>query len=89
MDFVKGQLVKSKAGRDRGEFFIVYEVVDEKNVLIVDGKIRKLEKPKLKKTMHLSRTTMKSNILDEIDIRDLSSQNRKVKRAIENLLCKK
>ncbi len=48
-----GQVVKSLAGRDEGKIFTIVEIVDEKYVKIVDGKLRKLEKPKLKKAMHL------------------------------------
>ena len=52
-DIVVGQLVKSKSGRDMMRLFLVYEVVDNEHVLLVDGKARKLEKPKLKKIKHL------------------------------------
>lgn len=48
-----GQVVKSKAGRDIGELFLVYKVLDENFVLIVNGKSRLLEKPKKKKIKHL------------------------------------
>lgn len=49
-----GQVVKSKAGRDKDKIFIVLDIVDERYVYIVDGNIRKLDKPKLKKIKHLS-----------------------------------
>lgn len=52
-DIVVGQLVKSKSGRDMMRLFLVYDVVDDGHVLLVDGKLRKLEKPKLKKIKHL------------------------------------
>lgn len=45
----KGQLVRSIAGHDKGEYFLVYQIIDDNFVLIVNGKTRKLEKPKLKK----------------------------------------
>ena len=47
-DIVVGQLVKSKSGRDMMRLFLVYDVVDDEHVLLVDGKLRRLEKPKLK-----------------------------------------
>jgi ribosomal protein L14E/L6E/L27E len=50
-----GQFVKSKAGRDKGNVLIVFGIVDEQNVLVVDGDLRKLEKPKKKKVKHLSK----------------------------------
>ena len=48
-----GQFVKSKAGRDKGHVMIVVGRVDEFHVLVADGDLRKLEKPKKKKVKHL------------------------------------
>lgn len=48
-----GQVVKSRAGRDNGRLFLVLNIVDEYNVQIVDGDLRKLNNPKLKKIKHL------------------------------------
>lgn len=48
-----GQVVKSKAGRDKGKIFVIIDVLDDKYVLIVDGDMRKLDKPKKKKIRHL------------------------------------
>ncbi|MDR7857649.1 KOW domain-containing RNA-binding protein [Tissierella sp.] len=48
-----GQVVKSRAGRDKGRIFLVINIIDEKNVLIVDGDLRKLDNPKQKKLKHL------------------------------------
>ena len=48
-----GQLVKSRAGRDKGIYFIVLKIIDEKHVLIVDGDARKLDNPKQKKIKHM------------------------------------
>ena len=46
--YSKGQVVFSKSGRDKGKAFIVYDY-NEEFVFIVDGVLRKLEKPKKKK----------------------------------------
>lgn len=51
-----GSVVYSRAGRDQGNFFMVYSIVDDSNVLIVDGDIRKLMRPKKKKIKHLKNT---------------------------------
>lgn len=48
-----GQVVKSRAGRDKGRIFLVYNVINSQNVLIVDGDLRKLDNPKQKKIKHL------------------------------------
>ncbi len=52
-DITIGQLVKSRAGRDKGNIFIVMDIIDDKHILIVDGDLRKLDKPKKKKVKHL------------------------------------
>jgi ribosomal protein L14E/L6E/L27E len=52
-DIAIGQVVKSRAGRDKGKVFLVLEVIDNQNVLIVDGNLRKLDNPKQKKLKHL------------------------------------
>lgn len=52
-DITIGQLVKSRAGRDKGNIFLVLDIIDDKYVLIVNGDLRKLDKPKKKKVKHL------------------------------------
>ena len=53
MSFRTADLVVSKKGRDQKRVFMIVETVSEDYVLIADGSLRKLEKPKLKKTKHL------------------------------------
>lgn len=48
-----GNVVLSKAGRDKGRYFVVTEVIDENYVKIADGDLRKAENAKLKKVKHL------------------------------------
>jgi len=52
-DLQIGQLVKSKAGRDKGKLFIIKEIINDKYVYIVDGELRKISNPKKKKVKHL------------------------------------
>ena len=52
-DLKKGQVVKSISGRDKGKVFLIFELVDDDMVTIVNGKLRGVEKPKLKKVKHL------------------------------------
>lgn len=51
-----GSIVFSKAGRDAGRFFIVTEILDDTYIHLVDGKLRKLQKPKKKKLKHIKAT---------------------------------
>lgn len=49
----QGQVVRSLAGRDKDRYFLVLKVVDQTYLLLVDGKLRKLAKPKKKKVQHV------------------------------------
>jgi len=55
MEFTIGQVVFSKAGRDKGDVFVVYDVNGE-YLYLVDGVGRPLERPKKKKKMHVQPT---------------------------------
>lgn len=63
-DITVGQVVKSRAGRDKGNIFLVLSILDESHVLIVDGDIRKLDTPKKKKVKHL---TVYNTVLKELE----------------------
>jgi len=48
-----GQVIKCTSGREVNRLFFIIKIVDDKYVLISDGKKRKLDRPKLKKVKHL------------------------------------
>ena len=48
-----GQIVHSKAGRDKGKYFIVVCIIDENFIMMADGNLRKIDNPKMKKVKHL------------------------------------
>ncbi len=52
-DLKIGQIVKSKAGRDKDRVFVISRILDEQHVLVCDGDLRKLSSPKKKKVKHL------------------------------------
>ena len=52
MDIGPGSIVYSKAGRDKGGYFVVMSV-DGEYINICDGKGRKTDKPKRKKIKHV------------------------------------
>lgn len=58
-----GQVVKSKAGRDKGKIFIIQDIVDDQYVMLCDGELRKVSKPKKKKVKHL---IIYNTVFDEI-----------------------
>lgn len=59
-----GQLVKSRAGRDLGCYYLVYKLEAPKKktgpiqVWLVDGRERTASRPKLKNPRHLQRTRL-------------------------------
>ena len=55
MNIQKGSIVRAKAGRDKGGFFVVLSVSNG-YALIADGKRRRLEQPKKKNLLHLAAT---------------------------------
>ena len=61
-----GQVVRSKAGRDKSKVFIVIDVVDDLYVLVVDGDYRRLDNPKKKKIRHL---IVYKSVIEEIQNR--------------------
>ena len=62
-EFKNGSVVLSKAGHDNGDYFVIVEIVNDDYVKIVDGKLRLLAKPKLKKIKHLHPLDL---VLDEV-----------------------
>jgi len=51
-----GRIAVSSAGRDTGRVFVIKQVVDTYYVYIVDGDLRKMDRPKKKKLKHLKLT---------------------------------
>ncbi|MCT4634337.1 MAG: KOW domain-containing RNA-binding protein [Firmicutes bacterium] len=84
-DFELGQYVFSKAGRDSGRPFIVIKVVDENFLMIVDGDLRKVDNPKLKKVKHLRMIDDVSLIVKDKIIKGEKISNALVRREIDKL----
>lgn len=77
-----GEFAKSKAGHDKDEIFIIINIEGE-YVFLVDGKSRKMEKPKRKKKKHIQVINtvdeeLQNKLNDNILIRDED-----IKRAIK------
>lgn len=54
-DIKIGQLVISKAGRDKGDYFLVIDVAGD-YAYLVNGKSRRIDQPKKKKIKHIQPT---------------------------------
>ncbi len=59
-----GTVVRSKAGRDKGDLFIVLRTEDN-YAYIANGILRKVERPKKKKLMHLQPSGYVSPLIAE------------------------
>lgn len=77
MDIIKGSIVRAKAGRDKGGYFVVTDICDEKRVMICDGKRRKVTSPKCKNIIHLEPTSV---VLNEF------TTNRQIKNYLKSFM---
>lgn len=73
MEFVRGLVVRSLAGRDKGGFFLVLSA-DRNGIVVCDGKRRPLENPKRKNPKHLAAT---NTVLDSM------KTNREIRMALK------
>lgn len=68
-----GRVVISKAGRDAGNLYIIIEQIDDSYVLLADGRLKTIEKPKKKKLKHLKQTgVLNSELIPSIVSKDLN-----------------
>ena len=65
MTISTGSVVRAKAGRDKGKYFVVVFAESDEYVLICDGKRRKVDKPKRKKRKHLAETGKTATLIRE------------------------
>ena len=79
-----GSIVLSLAGRDKGNYFVVTDITDN-FAYIVDGKIHKVENPKLKKLKHMSVQDYKVEDLTNKIKNKSKITNQEVKKALKKL----
>lgn len=80
-----GQIVFSKCGRDRGKPFIIVSI-EEEYVCLVDGNLRKVDNPKLKKKKHIEATLTTNEWIKQKIIEENRLTNSDVRRALEEYL---
>ena len=76
MDIVRGTVVRSRAGHDKGSFLAVL-TFDGKYALTADGKTRSLASPKKKNAIHLAPT---ATVLGEGEMESDSELRKALKR---------
>ena len=77
MEYVRGQVLVSVAGHDKGELLTVTGF-DGKRVFVADGKGRGLENPKAKNPKHVSKTQF---VLDEHSM----ATNRSIRKQLNKI----
>ena len=73
--------MRSKAGRDKGDFFIVLSA-DGDYVYLANGELRKVDKPKKKKLKHLQGTEQVSEFIINKLSQGLKVTNSEVRKAL-------
>ena len=77
-----GRLVLSKAGHDKGSALVIVGVDDDGHVLLSDGKLRTIEKPKRKKLRHIAVQSAFSNELHHKLVSGSPIQNAELRKFI-------
>ena len=80
-----GWIVRSEAGRDKGEVFCVVGV-DGERLLLADGKRRKADKPKAKKLGHVTVLSDHQSMFDHPTIEKLRQGQTLTNKALRRAL---
>ena len=75
-EIILGQVVRSIAGRDKGKFMVVVNLLPENMLSLADGDLRRVEKNKAKKVKHVAKTNF---VIEEIN--EKLSKGKKVNNA--------
>lgn len=65
VESVIGRFAWSIAGRDKGRLFVITALADDNHVMVADGDIRRVDKPKKKKLKHLAMTGETAEVIAE------------------------
>ena len=85
-DELTGRLVFSKSGRDKGTAYILVGISRQGFFLLADGKLRKIEKPKLKNPKHVQLTNRSDQMICEQLKHGRNPENYVIQNAIGQLL---
>jgi len=84
-----GRIVYSKAGRDKDKYFMILDVLNEEFVYLVDGDLRRLERPKKKKIKHLIFTDKICDEVKDIILKGKRLNDATVRKAISQKIANK
>lgn len=86
MNIKPGDIVYSKAGRDKDKPFVVVSEENGGFALIADGALRKTDKPKKKKIKHLKTTDKNSELIANKLLSGFKVTNRELKKALSEFI---
>ena len=77
-----GQIVRSKAGRDKDRWMLVVGI-DGDYVLLADGDLRKISKKKKKKIKHITKTQTVITSIQKDILSNKKIQNAEIRKILE------
>lgn len=84
-EILVGQLVRSTAGRDIGKFYLIFDVLDQAFVRVIDGDKKSLNNPKKKNVRHLEFFPEKAEVIaDKLD-KGLAVSEEEIMDAVKTL----
>lgn len=90
VEYRKGYFARSKAGHDKGKTYVIiegtYETGSEEIVVVTDGDLKPLEKPKKKKTKHIQVIHTCDHVLADKMKDGQEIRNEDIRRAIKEYL---
>ena len=84
MEIKKSSVVMSTSGRDKGNLFLVLET-DDNFVYLVDGRVRRYEKPKRKNRRHLALYALGGHPICEKILAGERLTNPEIRRALAEI----
>ena len=90
-----GQFVLSIAGRDVNRIFTVVQIIDENHVMIADGMLRSINKPKKKKLKHIriieniTGADITEGVTDKVLAKVIKAVSKSYRENQEGLFCQK
>lgn len=80
-----GQVVKSRAGRDKDRVFIIVGFEGDQYLFLADGDLRKIDKPKKKKVKHIAKlNTVVEQVAEKLE-QGKKVTNAELRRHLKNL----
>lgn len=84
-DSAIGRVVISRAGRDKGRAFMIVAILDDNHVLVADGALRSVKRPKKKKLRHLKVTGVSSRWIREQSQQGACMLDADIRRELQSL----